>query len=76
MQASDVRAKIVALMTKQKLKRIELAKRLGMHRAQVSMTLNDPNNNWTVDNLDRWARALGYRIEIKFVKLPKEDQTQ
>lgn len=65
--------KLVRLMAQQQLSRAELARRLQVNRAVVTQELNDPDNNWRIDNLDRWARALGYRIEIKFVKLPKED---
>ncbi len=54
----------------------ELAERLNIAQQNVSDILIKNSHNWMTDNLAKWARALGYRIEIKFVKLPKEDQTK
>jgi len=63
-----VNDKLVRLLKLQKLSRSDLARKLACNRALISQTLNDPDYNWTIDTLQRWASALGYDIEIRFVK--------
>lgn len=77
MQGKVIGDKLVRLMKREKVSRAELARRLQVTRANVSQMLNDPANNWKLASLNDWARALGYEVvDIRFRKLPKEDQTK
>lgn len=50
--------------------RSELARRLNVPRQTVTDTLNNPNQNWSVDQLDRYAAALNLQVVVYI--LPNE----
>ena len=57
------------LMKANCLSQLRLADLLGIPASNVSQTLSKPKgNDWRVNTLARWADALGYDIEIRFVK--------
>jgi transcriptional regulator with XRE-family HTH domain len=51
----------------------EFAQRLGRSRTGVSSVLNG-NNTISIRLLETWAAVLGYRFEVRLVKLPRQDR--
>lgn len=61
---------IKKLMERNNVNSRELGDRIGISRQMVEKTLKV--NNFTINNLDRYADALGYNLLIEFI--PKKDQ--
>ena len=61
---------IKKLMERNNVNSRELGDRIGISRQMVEKTLKV--NNFTINNLDRYAAALGYDLLIEFI--PKNDQ--
>ena len=61
-------AQIERIMTKQKVSKSDLAKRMKTSRAAVDRLLDPANRSVTLLTLNRAATALGQRVEIGLVE--------
>lgn len=66
----------VTWLTINRLKRgipqVELAKSMPIAQSAVSNLENNPIANRTVNTIERYAKALGYRFEVKLVRIKEK----
>lgn len=59
-----INAALVAAMRARRMKRKDLAIKLGLARNRVDRILRDGSHNWVMSDLQRWCEAIGIGINV------------
>lgn len=62
------------LMQKQKIKKSELAHKMGTSRSSLDRLLSDESSNVTLNTINKAAYVLGKKIDISIVDLSSQEQ--
>ena len=68
---------IKALMQKEKIKKTEIARKMGTSRSSLDRLLSDEPSNVTLNTINKAAYVLGKKVDISLIDIaPQKQKTQ